>query len=211
MWFMASDPRFACQPDRLAMASAGDWRPVEIKTAAGADEYWGEPGSEAIPPYYRVQCLLQSHILGTPETIVWALTNRLAFNEYRIKYDPDEAQYIVDKCTAFLERLEAGIQPDLDGHDATYQAVRELHPLIDGEAVELPIELAAELIEAKEELDEAKDDWATARSEVAAFMGTAKYARCREFTIATRSAKGEGIPYVTTARNAPTLEQLLAS
>ena len=69
-----------------------------------------------------------------------------------------------------------GNPPDLDGSDATYQAVRELHPEINGEDVEIDQGLYARYAVTKEKFDEAKAAHQEAKSRVLDAMGQAKRA-----------------------------------
>ena len=44
----------------------------------------------------------------------------------------------------YLESIAHDVVPDIDEHDATYQALRELHPEIDGSSVVVPDWLRAD-------------------------------------------------------------------
>ena len=108
--------------------------------------------------------------------------------------------------------LEAGEQPSVHpdaGHLETYDAVRELHPEINGETVQVPEAMAVEYVNARSMLKTAKDREQTAKTLLAEAMGEAKIASFNGYPIADRRAKGTtGTPYVQAARALPTVEQL---
>ncbi len=75
---------------------------------------------------------------------------------YWVTYDPDEARLIRGHAAAFWRSLTHGTPPDLDGHAATYAAVRRLHPDIDGTDVDVDPWTAVEWRIAKRRLDRAQ-------------------------------------------------------
>jgi hypothetical protein len=88
--------------------------------------------------------------------------------------------------------------PEWDGAESTYQAVREMHPLITDEEVE--IDGGHLLIAAQEQFDKAQAELLEAKSRVMAAMGNAKHAfvehQGEKFRIASRQARGLTAPYL---------------
>lgn len=185
-------------------AVAGPGRIVEVKTARDdRDDQWGEPGSDEIPVYYRAQCIWYLDVLGVRECDVAVLIGGSEYREYTVGYAADEAAFMREQAVEFIASLEAGERPGIDEHQATYQAIRELHPEIDPVDIELPVELATAYCRARVDSDEAKAELQQQTSLVADFMGTARRATCLGRPIATRQARGDGTPYVVAARNLP--------
>jgi hypothetical protein len=85
---------------------------------------------------------------------------------------------------------------------ATYEAVRQLHPEIDDEEVE--IDGGFHLLAAQEAHDATAQALNKAKSEVLGLMGRAKYAYVEHegerFRVASRQARGTGTPYLVISK-----------
>lgn len=179
---------------------------LEVKTSPFGDK-WGDPDTDEIPVHVRAQVMWYLDTLGLPWANVAVLISGLDYREYRVDYDPAEAQILRDAGQEFLASLEAGAVPPIDGHDATYQAVREMHPDIDPESIDLSDPVARDFLAARADLAEAKTVEQKARAAVADEMGNAQAAFWQGSKIATRQARGEGTPYLVTAKNLPDLNE----
>jgi putative phage-type endonuclease len=100
-----------------------------------------------------------------------------------------------------LDSIAAGERPDIDAHSATYEAVRQLHPDIADEKVDVPAELAVAFLEACEAERDAKAAKRLASSLLAEEMGSAKAAYHAGVCVARRQCKGDGPPFLVPARN----------
>lgn len=211
-WIAADDPRWAATPDRLVRTPDGDTHLLEAKTE-GSDERWGDEGGDDIPVYHRAQVQWQMHVTGLRVAHVAVLTAHLSFRSYLVHHDPDDVTRLVAAAREFMDSLPLGKRPrrpTIDGHSATYQAVRQLHPDIDDVDLEVPLPLAERFCGAQHALKAAKTTEATARSELADHLGSARRAVYAGHTIATRAAKTGGTPYLTAGRNLPFLIQTFA-
>ncbi len=211
-WRHKEDDRFAATPDRM-LTSKGredmEWRCLEVKTSSRDDE-WGAEGTDQIPPHYFVQCQWQMECTGTRVCHVALLDAWLTFREYVVEYDPQEAAGLRAEAAAFMDSLPWGSKPqrpDLDAHGATYQAVRALHPEIEDRDVDLEDWLGMNYCLAQCDLRDARREATRMTSLVAAAMGDARRARYLNRTIATRQAKGDGVPYLVASRNLPTFTE----
>lgn len=167
---------------------------VEAKKAS-ADDQWGTPGTDEVPPYYRVQGIWYMDVLQSSRCL-FVVTNLGRSPEvYVVDYDPAEARLIRGHAAAFWRSLRHDQPPPLDGHDATYQTVRRLHPDIDGDTVELG-DLGSKFLELKAARSTVTSEWNRIRSQVADAMGAAQYATHDGRRIARRQAKSDGAPYV---------------
>jgi putative phage-type endonuclease len=213
-WVSKARPWQSATPDRIARAGRKAVGVAEIKTAADYEE-WGPDGSDQIPPHYRAQVVWQMDCLGLPAAYVAVLLPRLQFRGYVIRHDQGEADFIRGQVTAFLDSLPGGPAeqvPDIDDHDQTYVAVRQLHPDIEDREVEVPLPLATAYCDAVTGLRAAEDEHQLRRSELAQHMGAAKKAVVRTapdvvHTIASRQAKAGGTPFVKAATKLPNLTE----
>jgi putative phage-type endonuclease len=201
-WVNNDRPWQIASPDGIALRrniARTPIGPLECKTANN-DWEWGEPGTDQVPPYYRAQAMWQMDTLGLPVCHIAVLTSFMEFREYLIEYDPEEAEFIRGAAWDFLASLSAGKPPSIDEHNATYQAIRTLHPDIDPVDVELDPDLVQEFLMVLRNERDAKTDKAQLVTRIAHLMGTARRATYLNTTIATRLSKAGGTPYVTTAR-----------
>jgi putative phage-type endonuclease len=206
-WVHVDDDKLAATPDRLVTCDTGEARLLECKTDGGDDD-WGTPLTDQVPIYYRAQVQWQMHVTGLRVCHLAVLTKFLEFREYVIEYSAADALTMVDAARGFLDTLPGGPKarrPDLDGHSATYQVVRELHPQISGEDFDVPPDLAWDFCAAQHQLKAAKATEQTVRTRLADAMGDAKRARFDGQTIADRRAKTGGTPYLQSASKLPTL------
>lgn len=172
------------------------------------DDDWGEPGSDEIPPYYLAQTRWYLDVFGLDVCYVEVFVGSCAeFRTYVVRADEADQSFLRAAAADFLDSLPGGpaeCQPDIDAHSATYQAVRVLHPDIEPVDVELDVEAAMEFCLSREALAAAEARAQQAKSRVAAALGNGRRARFLDSTIATRQAKGDGLPYLVAARNLPT-------
>lgn len=162
---------------------------------------WGETGTDQVPPHVRCQVIWYGDVLGLDQAHVCVfIASGLDVRTYRLTWDEAEARLLRDAGRAFLDDVAAGVRPDIDDHAATYQVIKELHPEIDGTAVEIPPGVAQAYIDAKATEKTTKAAAQQATSVLADHMGDARRATCEGRTIATRQARGDGLPYPVIAR-----------
>jgi putative phage-type endonuclease len=196
LWLNIERPYQVAQPDRLINhVDSADIALLEIKTAR-QDEYWGKPGTDDIPVYYRAQCLWQ---LDTFKLKTCHIAVSIAGSppvEYVVTYSADEVALMRAAAVDFLASIERDEPPDIDGHIATYRAVRELHPLIDGSKVQVDEELAGQYLAALEGYDDAVTAKQEAAARIVAVMGDARYAMLGDRKIAMRVPNRDHAPYL---------------
>lgn len=199
----------AASPDRfLVVRETGERRLLECKSALD-DLEWGEPGTDQIPPGYRAQVQWQLDTLGLLTCHVAVISAHLEFREYFVTYDPAYAAHLRVEAEAFLASLPGGTspqRPDVDAHNATYEAVRYLHPDIDQVDVDLDPELAREYCQTRHALASAELAEKRTKTRVADAIGSARRGLFAGQVIAQRQAKGEGTPYLVAGRNLPTFD-----
>lgn len=179
-------------------------RVVDAKFSPYGDG-WGEAGSDRIPPHVDAQLRWYMEILGKERADLAVLVGGYDYREYSIEADPRETEILIAAGEDFMRSLAENDRPDIDEHSETYRAIRELHPDIEADEVELTDETARRIILATRTLAEAKDADRLARSLVADEMGNARRAVWDGTKVADRRVRGQGLPYVQVANTLPDL------
>jgi predicted phage-related endonuclease len=174
---------------------------------------WGDEGTGDIPIQYRCQTLWYLDVFGFDHCDVSVLIGGSDYREYVIERDEAELTTMRAKAVEFLDTLATDTMPALDGHEATYDTVKELHPGIEPISVELPAAIAEPYLDALADYKAAEDEKRRWTAEVAAFMGPAKEAWYGGTKVAGREAKtGDGaLPYVKAARGAAAINRRSAA
>lgn len=170
-------------PDRHAGADL-----FEAKTARDA-EGWGEQGTAQIPVHYRAQCLHYMDVTGARRCWVGVLIAGSEYREYVVDYDPADALMQRQAGAEFMRALAAGERPDIDGHSATYQAIREIPEGLDPIDIEITTELRDRFYAAQDAAWAAEDELTACKGELLDAIGTGQRAVCERERIATRTVR----------------------
>jgi len=180
---------------------------VEAKTSPQDGPEWGIPGTDQVPVHIRCQVLWQLDVLDLQVCHIPVLIGGCRYREYVIRIDDaarSEIKHLRREGETFIASIEANERPPIDGHDQTYQVLRESHPLIDvGVEHELDEELALAYLETKDALHAAEQAHKTRRSQVFDILGTANYGIYRDTRIVRRQANGDGLPFLASTRKDP--------
>lgn len=167
-------------------------------------EGFGEEGTDQVPEYYAVQAQWYLDVFSYRTMFLGLFVGACAqFREYVIHANPARQAYLRDAGAAFIASVRDGRRPPIDGHNATYETVRRLHPDIDGGSIDLPAEVAEPFCRAKHAEAAAKAEVRRATSVLADAMGTTGKAFYDGRAIARRQARGGGVPYVQAERDLP--------
>lgn len=213
-WIHLDRPWQLANPDRLIYLEE-DWQRyisggpapepraiLECKFAPYGDD-WGKPGTDEIPDPYKLQTRWYSSVFDDLPVKVAALVGG-SFGEWEIEQDADDIATMLAAGRQFLDTLEAGHRPDIDDHEATYTAVREIHPDIEaGEDFELDDASALEYLESKDAVAAAEKRHRKARSVVLDRMGNANYATWQDTRIARRQSSNGNTPHLASTRKDP--------
>lgn len=185
----AGHPAEIANPDRLVLDS--EWRTVAIVEAKTSreDEGWGEEGTDQIPVHYRAQCLWYLMVLGVQVCHVAVLIAGADYREYVVEYDPVDALRMRQAAAEFQRSLAANERPDIDGHSATYQAIREIPEGLDPVDVEIPTLLRDRFYAAQDAAWAAEDELTACKGELLDAIGTGQRAVCERVRIATRQVR----------------------
>lgn len=129
-------------PDRVLGGPDG---PELLEVKSSGDRWkWGDEGSDEVPPGYLAQARWQLDTFGYRRCRFAVLfSGRPPVREFVVEHDQHDADLMRDAAAEFVRTLEAGEVPDIDGHSATWQAIREMHPDIEDRDVEIDPATAA--------------------------------------------------------------------
>lgn len=175
-------------PDRLLLSDGGPGALLEAKTSRD-DVGWGEEGTGEIPVYYRAQCLHYLDVLGLDRCHVAVLIAGSTYREYVVEYDPVDALQMRAAGAEFMRTLAARERPEIDGHSATYQTVRELPEGLDDVDVETPTRLRDRWHAAQDAFWAAEDELTACKGELLDAIGTGRRAVCERERVATRTVR----------------------
>ncbi|MFE0800128.1 YqaJ viral recombinase family protein [Streptomyces sp. NPDC058812] len=213
-WIVAGSATYAAagrpwqiaNPDRLLYLPGSD-EPVALLEAKTAydDEGWGEEGTSEIPVWYRAQCLWYLDVLGLTVCHVAVLIGLSDYREYIVEYDPADALMQRQAGAEFMRTLAVDERPDIDGHSATYQAIREIPEGLDPIDIEIPTALRDRFHSAQDAFWVAEDELTACKGELLDAIGTGQRAVCERQRVATRTVR-DGSTYslmpARTRRNA---------
>jgi putative phage-type endonuclease len=177
-------------PDRLILKRELDY-PVELLEAKTArdDEGWGEECTDDIPVHYRAQCIWYLDVFGLTTCRVAVLIAGSDYREYVVTYNEPEALLLRKAGEAFARTVRNNIRPAIDGHSATYQAIRELPDGQDDYDVEISPELRDRFHAAQDASWAAEDELTECKSRLLDAIGTGKRANVDAVRVATRTVR----------------------
>lgn len=168
-------------------------RVVEFKMARDLSA-WGDQFTDAAPADYVAQVMAQMAYTGFtdhPAELV-VLGPFFEAHTYVIPFDEYVAQAIHDHCRVFYASLADDTPPPLDDTVATYEALRELHPDIDGSSVHIDADLARRVLALNNDSKAIETELRGAKSELLDLMGNAQTAMCGDVKIADRRPHAKG-------------------
>lgn len=161
---------------------------LEAKTARD-DTGWGKENTDDIPVHYRSQCLHYMDVTGARRCHVAVLIAGSEYREYIVDYDETEAQILREAGARFMDDLARDIRPDIDGHSATYQTIRELPDGLDDVDVEIGTALRDRFYAAQDAFWLAEDELTACKGLLLDDIDTGRRAVCEEQRIATRQVR----------------------
>ena len=139
----ADYPWLRCTPDRLVTFEDGEQGAVEMKTASiNMAKEWSE--GEA-PLAYQAQLQIQLACLGLMRGEIAGLIGNSDFLILPYDRNDEFLDAIIPVLHAFWECCQSRTAPEVDGSESTAQAIAKLHPLDNGETVELSGDLAMDI------------------------------------------------------------------
>lgn len=188
-WRNRERPWQLANPDRLITGKTV----LEIKTDRSGDG-WGRSGTDEIPVHYRAQVMWYLDCLGWKTAKVAVLIGLSDARVFTVDWTETEARIMRDAAEEFWQSLKDGVPPPLDGSDATYRTVRELHPDVDDVEAEIPAGLRDRYRSALVSEKAAAATKLRVAAELLDYMGTARRAVCGGESVAIRVAGSRGAP-----------------
>lgn len=184
-------------------------RVVEFKMARRLED-WGDQFTDEAPADYVAQVMAQMAYTGFTEhpAELVVLGPYFEAHTYSIPFVPAIAELIHTRCCDFYESLSDDTPPDLDDSVATYEALREMHPDIDGTSVLIDRELAQRVLTLNAAAKSIETELRGAKSELLDLMGNAATALFEDIKIADRRPGSRGsVALALTAKNLDQLTQ----
>ncbi|MFG2617756.1 YqaJ viral recombinase family protein [Streptomyces sp. NPDC048507] len=197
-WYVKRAPTYGrafqiANPDRQLLCEGHAVEYLEAKTSRDA-EGWGDEGTGEIPVHYRTQCLWYLDVTRARRCHVAVLIGGSDYREYVVEYDATEAALMREAGAEFMRTLAAGERPDIDGHSATYQTIRDLPEGLDEVDVEIPTALRDRWYAAQDAGWAADDELTACKGLLLDAIGTGQRAVCERERVATRTVR-EGRTY----------------
>lgn len=208
MWVHKEIPWAASTPDGIIHTPEGQ-ELFEAKSST-LDHEWGEPGTDQIPPGYYDQVQWQMFTTGMRRVRLAVIKSYLDFAEYVIDYNTEYVAVMLSQVMEFMDTLEQGKRPSidpLDGHTATYAAIKELNPGIEDDTFELGDEDAIRYLKAVATRKAAESIEQGAKSVIADLAGEAHYIEWGGKKMFTRQSRSGGTPYLVASKNLPTIPE----
>ena len=182
-------------PDAIAQhVETGEWMVVEVKTSRNP---WRD-----IPPHYVAQVQHYMDVLGMSKAVIVGVVG-FDWEERFLDADEFHQDAMRNAGGRFWDHLVKVAPPSWDGSKSTYEAVREMHPDIDDDVVNLGL-LGEELVQAAQNAAEAEAEFLAVKSEVLDSMGRARTGVVirdgKEVRVASRQARGKGSPWLVVHR-----------
>ena len=182
-------------PDALAQhRETGEWMLLEVKTSRNP---WKD-----VPPHYMAQVQHYLDVMGLQRAVIVGVVG-WTWEEREVEADSFLQEEMRAAASRFWDHLTAVAPPSWDGSKSTYEAVREMHPDIDNETVDLGL-LGEELVQAQQHLDAAEEEFTRLKSEVLEVMGRARTGTVirdgEAVRVTSRQARGKGTPWLVVHR-----------
>ena len=128
-------PFLLANPDGIVQAADKSLRVFEAKTARSADG-WGEPGTDAIPQAYVLQCQHLMLVTAIPVCDVAVLIGGSDFRQYTLEADAELQELLLDGLADFWSGVQTETPPPVDFKSPrALEVVRKMFPGTDGSTV----------------------------------------------------------------------------
>lgn len=197
-WTHPDRPWQIANPDGIFQIGS-EFGIVEVKTSQWEDDWKDEKGNPDVPAYYKTQVQWYLNVFGYERAIVVALFHGNTYREFYVLADPVVQAFYVEMASQFRDACESGVAPAWDGSKDTYETVRQLHPLIEDDEVELGW-LGVEYFGAEAKFKAAEAEFTKVKSAVLDAMGNAQRGLVENEWTFSRVSRSGGTPYLTLKR-----------
>lgn len=161
---------------------------VEAKTT-GMSSGWGEDGSSDVPEYVKAQVMYQMMCASSQTAHIACLVgdHGIKLRMFRVEYDHDYAQHILDSVERFWENCVKVIPPS---GTASLDVLKQITRDVDAVAV-VPVDLFEEDDRLKQLADVAQKVADEARARLVTALGTAKRGKGGAYSITMSEVRSE--------------------
>jgi predicted phage-related endonuclease len=182
------NPAFHANPDAIIEDEDGRLSILEIKFSRNA--------MPVLPEHYRLQVLWYQIVTGLHSPAVLCAVAGGEYREFTIEYDQTEAEQLIKAAEGFLEAVRTGNEPELDGSDSTYTAVRILHPDIEDTETDIDAKEYRLLLAAIEQEKFWKQQTTLRKSIIQRAMKGARYGYVDGESVVMLQSRSGGSPYL---------------
>ena len=182
------NPAFHANPDGVIEDEDGRLSILEIKFSRYA--------MPILPEHYRLQVLWYQIVTGLHSPAVLCAVAGGEYREFTIEYDQAEAEQLMRAAEGFLESVRTGKEPELDGSQSTYTAVRILHPDIQDTETEIDPGEYKLLLDALEQEKFWKQQSNLRKSVIQNSMQGARYGYVDGENVVMLQSRSGGSPYL---------------
>lgn len=181
-WLTAKDwPIARCTIDAAVVPPPAPGVPVELTDWLGPLEMKtsGMRKWDEIPPVYLAQIQWQMYVMGADRGWFFVMFSNWTTQPFEVERDQDDIDFMVARAREFWHLVETGTMPDIDGSEATANAIARLHPThIEGRTVDLSHLGAhvAHMLDLKAEAKRLTDEAKELDNQVRAAIGDAEIA-----------------------------------
>ena len=151
-----------------------DGRILEIKTARFADDNWGKPGTDEIPPQYYLQVQHYLEVFDSHEAILAVLIAGSDYREYTIPRNLDVGQKIITLCSNFWHRVKTKNPPP----PSNLSDIQKLYKYDNGNskiADQEIIDTVSRINEIKSQIDQLKSEEENLKHAIGMFLEDSSY------------------------------------
>jgi predicted phage-related endonuclease len=149
-----------------------------------------------LPEHYRLQVLWYQIVTGLHSPAVLCAVAGGEYREFTVEYDQTEAEQLMRAAEGFLEAVRTGNEPELDGSQSTYTAVRILHPDIEDTETDIDPEEYRLLLAALEQEKFWKQQATLRKSVIQNAMKGARYGYVDGESVVMLQSRSGGSPYL---------------
>jgi predicted phage-related endonuclease len=149
-----------------------------------------------LPEHYRLQVLWYQIVTGLHSPAVLCAVAGGEYREFTVEYDQTEAEQLMRAAEGFLEAVRTGNEPELDGSQSTYTAVRILHPDIEDTETDIDPEEYRLLLSALEQEKFWKQQATLRKSVIQNAMKGARYGYVDGESVVMLQSRSGGSPYL---------------
>ena len=182
------NPAFHANPDGVIEDEDGRLSILEIKFSRYA--------MPILPEHYRLQVLWYQIVTGLHSPAVLCAVAGGEYREFTIEYDQAEAEQLMKAAEGFLESVRTGKEPELDGSQSTYTAVRILHPDIEDTETDIDPGEYKLLLDALEQEKFWKQQATLRKSVIQNSMQGARYGYVDGENVVMLQSRSGGSPYL---------------